>query len=108
LQALARLASPAGGDSVPAAGVLAWVLLPGACSVARRLRSLSLRIDELVAAQLWIEVRSFPWQRLWKVAANILGNLRVAVLLDCGVPSQVQRSDRTWARTGPDPGSWTR
>jgi hypothetical protein len=93
---------------VPAAGVLAWVLLPGACSVARRLRSLSLRIDELVAAQLWIEVRSFPWQRLWKVAANILGNLRVAVLLDCGVPSQVQRSDRTWARTGPDPGSWTR
>jgi hypothetical protein len=99
LQVLARLASPSGGDSVPAAGVLAWVLLPGACSVARRLRSLSPQIDELVAAQLWIEVRSFPCQRLGKVAANILRNVRAAVMSDCGVRSQVQRCDRSWART---------
>lgn len=99
LQALARLASPSGGDSVQAAAVLAWVLLPGACSVARRLQSLSPRIDELVAAQLWLEVRTFRWQRLGKVAANVLANLRAAVMLDCGVASQVQRSDRTWSRT---------
>lgn len=99
LQALARLASPSGGDSVPAAGALAWVLLPGACSVARRLQSLSPRIDELVAAQLWLEVRTFPWQRLGKVAANVLANVRAAVMLDCGVSSQMQRSDRTWSRT---------
>lgn len=110
LQGLARRASPAGGDCVAAAGVLAWVLLPGACSLARRLQSLSPRVDELVAAQLWIEVRSFPWQRLGKVAANILANTRVAVLLDCGVAGQVQRADRTWGRTCPvDPLShgWT-
>ena len=99
LQVLARLASPSGGDSVPAAAVLAWVLLPGACSVARRLSSLSPRVDELVAAQLWIEVRSFPWQRLKKVAANILANLRAAVMSDCGVSSRVRPCDRTWART---------
>src|SRR4051812_29221968 len=36
LQALAWLASPWGGDCVAAAGALAWALLPGACSVARR------------------------------------------------------------------------
>ena len=30
-------------------------------------------IDEVVASQLWLEIRSFAWQRLDKVAANILG-----------------------------------
>ena len=106
LLALAGLASPRGGDSVAAAGALAWTLLPGACSLARRLRGLSPRIDELVAAQLWIEVRTFPWERLHKVAANILANTRAAVMFDCGVGTQVQRFDRTWGRTRPvDPTS---
>lgn len=99
LHELARLGSPTGGDSVQAAGVLAWVLLPGACSLARRMRMLTSRIDEMVAAQLWVEVRSFPWQRLRKVAANILDNTRAGVLLECGVPGQVQRFDRTWSHT---------
>ncbi|SDT00294.1 hypothetical protein SAMN04488543_2818 [Friedmanniella luteola] len=83
------------------------MLLPSARSVARRLQTLSPRIDELVAAQLWIEVRTFPWQRLGKVAANVLASLRVAVMLDCGVASQLQRSDRTWSRTRSlDPASY--
>ena len=56
-------------------------------------------IDEVVAAQLWIEVRAFPWQRLTKVAANILANTRAGVLRECGAHSQLQRSDPMWSRT---------
>lgn len=96
---LARLGSTTGRDDVTAARLLAWCLVPGACALARRLASLSPRIDEVVAAQLWIEVRAFPWQRLRKVAANVLANTRAGVLRDFGVLSQVERSDRTWSRT---------
>jgi hypothetical protein len=99
LHELARLGSPTGGDSVPAAGLLAWALLPGACSLARRMQMLTSRIDVVVAAQLWIEVRGFPWQRLRRVAANILDNTRAGVLLECRVAGQLQRFDRTWSQT---------
>lgn len=105
---LARLGSPTGGDSVAAAAALAWALLPGASSLARRLRSLTPAIDEVVAAQLWIEVRAFPWRRLTKVAANVLANTRTGVLRECGVHSQLQRCDPTWSRTSlADPHSST-
>ena len=57
------------------------------------------RIDELVASQLWIEVRTFPWRRLRKVAANILMNTRVGVLREVGDFFYVSRADRTWANT---------
>ena len=86
---LARLASPSGGDDVAAAGALAWLLLPGACATAHRLRSLTPRIDEVVAAQLWLEVREFAWQRLGKVAANIVMNVRRGVLRELGVGSHL-------------------
>ena len=99
LHGLARLGSPSGGGSVAAAGVLAWALLPGACSLAGRLATLSPRIDELVAAQLWIEVRAFPWQRLTKVSSNILMNTRSRVLRDLGAFHQLSKSDRTWSLT---------
>jgi hypothetical protein len=97
LHTLATLGSPSGADDLAAASVLAWALLPGACALAHRLRGLSPRIDELVAAQLWLEVRSFPWHRLHKVAANILANTRAGVLRECGVRSQTKRADRVWA-----------
>ena len=80
------------------ASVLAWALLPGACALAHRLYGLSPRIDEVVAAQLWLEIRSFPWHRLHKVAGNILANTR-AVLRECGVRSQLERTDRAWSST---------
>lgn len=101
LRALAQLGSPGGGGDVAAAATLAWALLPGACALAYRLRTLSTRIDEIVAAQLWIEVRTFPWQRLNRVAANILSNTRAGVLRDCSAASQLQRTDRTWSSTRP-------
>jgi hypothetical protein len=31
--------------------------------LAQRLQTLSPRIDQIVAAQLWIEIRTFPWRR---------------------------------------------
>lgn len=101
LHALATLASPTGGDDVVAAGALAWVLLPGACQVAHRLRSLTDRIDEVVAAQLWLEVRGFRWERRRKVAANILMNTRRGVLRDLGVGEHLREVDPTWARAIP-------
>jgi hypothetical protein len=72
LHALATLAAVDGGDDIAAAAALAWALMPGACTLANRLRTLTWHIDEIVAAQLWVEVRTFPWRRLRRVAANVL------------------------------------
>lgn len=103
LLALVTVAAPDGGDDVAAAAVVAWALLPGACVLANRLRTLTPRIDEVVAAQLWVEIRTFAWRRLRKVAANILLDTRVGVLRECGVVSQVRRVDRTWSSATPLP-----
>ena len=59
LGVLSGLAAQQEGDDVPAAAALAWLLVPGASLLANRLATLSPDIDELVAAQLWIEVRTF-------------------------------------------------
>jgi len=107
LLALAMLAAPDGGDDLAAAAALAKALLPGASVLARRLSvrlgaqrtGESRDVDELVASQLWLEVRSFPWRRLTKVGGNILMNTQQAVLRDCGDYGQLRRSDPTWART---------
>jgi hypothetical protein len=100
LHALARLGARDGGDDVIAGAALAWALLPGAATLAARLTDISASIDELVAAQLWIEVRSFPWKRRRRVAANVLISTRAGVLHDLGVIAQVIRTDRVWANTG--------
>lgn len=118
LLALAMLAAPDGGDDIAAAGALAKCLLPGACRLAGWLSSLPTkevfrdsqpiqagawwaveRIDELVASQVWIEVRSFPWRRLTKVASNIIVNTKAGVLREVGDYFYVKRADRTWAHT---------
>jgi hypothetical protein len=101
LHALATLAAADGGDDIAAAAALAWALMPGACTLANRLRTLTWHIDEIVAAQLWVEVRTFPWRRLRKVAANVLMNTRTGVLRDCDAKSQLERTDPTWSRTSP-------
>lgn len=98
LLTLAELSSPEGGDDVAATGVLAWVLLPGVSVLAARMWTLSPRIDQLLAAALWMEARTFRWQRGHRVAANILMNARKAVMRDLGVGVA---ADPTWARTMP-------
>ena len=57
LHELAELASPTGGNDVTAAGALAWLLLPGACVMAHRLRTLTHRIDEVVAPTVSSKLR---------------------------------------------------
>lgn len=99
LLGLVRLGSPSGLAEVAASGVVAWALLPGACTLARRLQPVSGQVDVLVASQLWLEVRSFEWWRMRKVAANVLARTRSQVLAECGVLSQVRRSDPAWAVT---------
>ena len=118
LLALAMLAAPDGGNDIAAAAALAKCLLPGACRLAGWLSTLPPRevfrdsqpvmagpwsaverVDELVASQLWIEVRTFKWRRTRKVAANILINTRVGVLREVGDFFYVSRADRTWANT---------
>jgi len=101
LHALATLAAVDGGDDIAAAGALAWALMPGACALANRLRTLTWNIDAVVAAQLWVEVRTFPWRRLRKVAANVLKNTRMGVLRERGAKSQLRRTDLTWSWTSP-------
>jgi len=90
LLSLARLAAFDGADDTDAALVLAWLLLPTALRVRRTLWSLSERIDEVVAAQLWVEVRSLPWRRQHWVAAKVATRLREGVLLECGMPTHHQ------------------
>jgi len=99
LHALAWLAARDGGDDVIAGAALAWALLPGAATLAARLAGFSARIDDLVAAQLWIEVRTFCWRRRHRVAGNILRATRAGVLHDLGEIGQVIRTDRVWATT---------
>ncbi|MFT4218098.1 MAG: hypothetical protein QM619_13080 [Micropruina sp.] len=76
------LAAEDGGDDVDAALVLAWGMLPAACGVARGLDDLDERIDELVASQLWIEVRTYNWRSGTHVAGTIRANLRRHLLRD--------------------------
>lgn len=105
LLALARLAAVDDGDDTVAASVLAWVMLPAACNLAMRLQALTPTIDEAVAAQLWIHVRTFPWQRRRRVAANIIWDTRAAVLDDHGVVRAHRRmSGQSVATTVVDPG----
>lgn len=99
LLALVRIGSPSGRNVIAASAVVVWALVPGARLLARRLRPLSAQVDALVAAQLWLEVRSFEWWRLHKLAANVLARTRCGVLVECGVDTQVQRIDPTWAST---------
>jgi hypothetical protein len=75
LHALVQIASPSGRDCRPAAWVVAWALLPGAIAVARRAPA-GPETDALVASQLWLEIRQFPWWRHRKVAGNVLANMR--------------------------------
>jgi hypothetical protein len=77
LHALVQIGSPSGRDCRPAAWVVAWALLPGAIAVARRAPT-GPETGVLVASQLWLEIRQFPWWRHRKVAGNVPANEHVA------------------------------
>lgn len=97
LQALATLGAVDGGDDPIAAAALALLMLPSARRTAVSLSPMAENIDEFVASQLWIEVRTFPWRRHPRAAAHILRATRAGVLYHLGEPGQVARRERAWA-----------
>lgn len=98
VHALATLASADGANDRVAALVVAWLMVPPAAYIARNLSSLSAEIDQLVAGELWILVRTFPLRRR-KVVKNLMRDLKSRVFVLCEVRSTLQRTDPTWFAT---------
>ena len=93
LLALARLAAPDGGADTDAALVLAWLMLPTAATLARYFQGHDPdNVDAIVAGQLFIQVRTYPWRtRRGSVAAGIARDLRRHVSAEFGILRSVQR-----------------
>ncbi len=90
LHALVRVGSVDGGDDEVAATFVASLLVPGGDRMARSLWSLGGEVEQIVAGQLWIQVRVYPWRvRPRAVAKNILMETRRAVLADFGAATPV-------------------
>jgi len=77
---------------------LVWLLAPGATKLAWRLRDLSRDIDELVAGQLWIQVREHDPDDARYVAAKILNRTEREVMVELAVGDLAKRRDPTWAK----------
>ena len=115
LAALVRLAAVDGGNDQDAAHAVALLLANGASHLSRHLRSLSKDVDQIVAGQIWLQIREFPWQaRRRAIAKNILLDARRAVLRDLGVDTrrcargvEVQVVDPMAVRVATDRGSVT-
>jgi hypothetical protein len=83
LGGLVRLAAADGGDDEDAALVLAHLLDNGTHKLALQLRDLSTDIDELLAGELWLQIRAFPWRRRRRAyAKSLLLDTRLAVLAE--------------------------
>jgi hypothetical protein len=89
LGALVRLGAMDGGNDQDAAGAVALLLSNGADQLAGQLRNLSGDIDQIVAGQVWLQIREFPWRRRRRaIAKNILMDARRALLRDLGVDTR--------------------
>ena len=111
LRALARLGSPRGHDEPLAATSLAWLLTPGATSIARQATSPAAPngVDELTASALWVACREAEWEKPAPIAPCVLRIVRRAVQAELGFGEGCKRADRAWAATNPwDPqwGAW--
>ncbi len=85
LLALVRVGSVDGGVDEGAATFVSSLLAPGGDRIIRSLSSLGPDVDGIVAGQLWLQVRSYPWRdRPRAVAKNTLMETRRAVLADFG------------------------
>lgn len=93
LAALRRLAEEDGRAFV----VLAWLLVPGASLVARRLRRLVDTIDEIVAGQLWIQLCDHDPADDRYVAKKILDRVARESMAELGIGDLAKRRDPAWA-----------
>jgi hypothetical protein len=83
LGALIRLAALDGGDDEDAALLVAHLLANGTRKLALQVRDLSADIDDLLAGQLWLQIRTFPWQRRTRAyAKSLLLDTRLGVLAE--------------------------
>ena len=62
LLALVRVGSADGGVDESAATFVATLLAPGANRIIRTLTSLGPEVADIVAGQLWLQVRDYPWR----------------------------------------------
>ena len=89
LAALVRLGAVDGGNDQEAAHAVALLLTAVADRLAGQLRNLSADIDQMVAGQVWLQIREFPWRRRRRaIAKNILMDARGALLRDLGVDTR--------------------
>lgn len=88
LLGLARLAAFDGEDDRDAALVLAWLLLPTALKVCRHYGGVGVRVDDVIAAELWLVVRTLEWRKRHWVAAKVAIDLREAVLVESGISTR--------------------
>lgn len=92
---VARLAALTATDR-SAVAALVWLLIPGACRIARALQDLSSDIDALVASELWVQAsRAHEMTTLW-VARAVLGETRREVEASLGVG---RRAERVWRQS---------
>jgi len=90
LLALVRVGSVDGGVDPAAATLVASLLVPGGDRMARSLWSLGGEVEQIIAGQLWIQIRVYPWQaRPRAVAKNVLMETRRAVLADFGASTPI-------------------
>jgi hypothetical protein len=95
LGGLVRLAAADGGGDEDAALVVAHLLANGTRKLALQLRNLSPDIDDLLAGQLWLQIRTFPWrQRRRAYAKSLLLDTRLAVLAELRPYRTRQRQTR--------------
>lgn len=79
-----------------AVAALVWLLIPGACRIARALQDLSSDIDALVASELWVQAsRAHELTTPW-VARAVLGETRREVEASLGVG---RRAERVWRQS---------
>ncbi|MGH3977271.1 MAG: hypothetical protein ACRDS9_28750 [Pseudonocardiaceae bacterium] len=92
---VARLAALAASDR-SAVAALVWLLIPGACRIARALQDLSSDIDALVASELWVQAsRAHELTTPW-IARAVLGETRREVEASLGVG---RRAERVWRQS---------
>ncbi len=90
LLALVQVGSVDGGVDEVAATFVASLLVPGGDRMVRSLWSLGGEVEQIIAGQLWIQVRVYPWRnRPRAVAKNTLMETRRAVLADFGVSTLI-------------------
>jgi len=89
LLALVQVGSADGGADEAAATFVAALLAPGGNRIIRNLTTLGPDVADIVAGQLWLQVRDYPWRAKPRaVAKNVLMDTRRAVLRDYGASTQ--------------------